>query len=294
MARVTELQVEVFAESREVAEGFLYLQGADELVVEDESTGAGEGRPPIPEGKVRLIAFFAEAPGPHFEAEAQSFAGAEVRRREVDPDEHRDRWKEFFKPAQVSPRLWVKPSWEELPRPLSAGERAIVIDPGAAFGTGLHETTRLCLNQLDRLCGPGVSVLDVGTGSGILAIGAGLLGAGPLVATDNDPIAVSVAQENVDLNGLVADLSEAPLDRVPGTYAVVVANILAATLTTLRRLLWEKVAPGGALILAGLLVRELDYVTEAFLDAGGAGCVCEARESLGEWGCLVFRRLGAA
>lgn len=289
MGRVTEIQVELETASQEIAEGFLYVQGADELVVEDEQTGAGEGRPPIPAGHVRLIAFFSTPPGPEFDAEARALPGATLRRREVDPDEHRDRWKEFFKPAQVSPRLWVLPSWETLPRPLREDERTIIIDPGAAFGTGLHETTRLCLAQLDRLCGPGVSVLDVGTGSGILAIGAGLLGASPLVATDNDPIAVDVAGENFARNGLSGAISASPIEQVDGRFDVVVANILAVTLLVLRRELWARVKPGGALVLAGLLARELDYVASSFLEAGGASAHEEARELMGEWGCLVFR-----
>jgi ribosomal protein L11 methyltransferase len=295
MTRVTEVRVEIPASDKDAAEGLLYLQGADGLAIEDEATGPGEGREPVPPGFVRLLAYFPDgaAPKDALLAYAAGVPSARVSFSAVDPAAYGDRWKAYFKPAKVSERLWVRPSWEELPAPLSEGERVIVIDPGAAFGTGLHETTRQCLKALDRVISPGASLLDVGTGSGILAISGRLFGAGRVLGIDNDPLAVLVAKENCQRNGAAdIEISEAPLDAVGGVFDVVAANILTATLVTLKDALLERLAPGGALILAGVLSRELEFVRGAFLE--GALLRLEAEDILGEWAGLCFRRPGGA
>src|SRR5262245_23218387 len=141
MARVTEVRVEIPASDKDAAEGLLYLQGADGLAIEDEATGPGEGREPVPPGFIRLLAYFPDGEVPEAALLAAVAPGARVSFAAVDPAAYGDRWKAYFKPAKVSARLWVRPSWEELPAPPTGAERVLVIDPGAAFGTGLHETT---------------------------------------------------------------------------------------------------------------------------------------------------------
>ncbi len=195
------------------------------------------------------------------------------------------RWKEFFRPAQVSARIVVHPPWE-VPE-VAAGVR-VEIDPGMAFGTGTHETTRLCLVELDGIIRPGDRVLDVGTGSGILAIAAALLGATRVDATENDPIAVAIANENFERNG-VRDRCEASmteLESLPGGYDIVLANILPHTLSELHDGLVANVRPGGALVLSGILLRERDGVLARFADLGDAVAV----PTMGEWCAIRYVR----
>jgi ribosomal protein L11 methyltransferase len=198
-------------------------------------------------------------------------------------------WKQYFKPARVSERFMVHPPWD-VPQ-VDAGTVLLSIDPGMAFGTGTHETTRLCLRALDRvLSRPGLSLLDVGTGSGILAIGAALLGAAPIVATDIDDASMAATRENAARNG-VGDrisVSRRGLDEVEGTFDVVVANILFHILLDLRDGLRAHVATGGALLLSGVLGVQDEALLEAF---EGEGFVVENIEHAGDWVCATMRRV---
>lgn len=165
-----------------------------------------------------------------------------------------------FQPAHVSPRLWIVPSWSEPPE-----KDALVVrlDPGVAFGTGSHPTTRLCLNWLDDNLRGGEAVLDYGCGTGILAIGAKKLGAGRVSGVDIDPQAVEAARWNAQENGVEADFhlpSATPEERFP----VVVANILANPLKLLAPALLGHVAPNGSLVLSGILERQADEVIAAY------------------------------
>jgi ribosomal protein L11 methyltransferase len=165
----------------------------------------------------------------------------------------------------------------------------VVIDPGMAFGTGSHGTTALCLAALsDLLAGrPGATVLDVGTGSGLLAIAARKLGAARVAANDVDPKAVEVARENAAANGVELEIVEAPLPGIPGTFDVVVANILANTLVELAPELAAKLAPGGVLLLSGLLHPQEDEVRRAYV-ALGLAPLPGRRE--GEWSLVALER----
>lgn len=197
-------------------------------------------------------------------------------------------WKQYFKPAKVSERFFVHPPWDV---PRAAGTEVLLsIDPGLAFGTGTHETTRLCLRALDRvLVRPGLAVLDVGTGSGILAIGAALLGASPVVANDIERAALTATRENAARNGVDGriDVSLKPLAEVTGRFDVVVANILFHILVDLAEELRRHVAPGGALVLSGVLGVQDEALLEAFeVD----GFVAEQVEHAGDWVCATLRR----
>jgi len=160
-----------------------------------------------------------------------------------------------------------------------------------AFGTGTHPTTALCLAALDQALAahPGGGLLDVGTGSGLLAIAARKLGAGRVVATDNDPTALKVAAENAERNGVRLELSDRPPDALGGAFEVVVANILANTLVELAPGLAARIAPGGVLFLAGILVPQENEVRAAFL-AQGLTRAAELEARQGEWSLLALRR----
>jgi len=165
-----------------------------------------------------------------------------------------------FDPIRIDERLWIVPSWHDAPDPDAIN---IVLDPGMAFGTGSHPTTRLCLQWLCRHVHPGDSVLDYGTGSGILGIAAARLGAANVVAVDIDEAALMAAQENAQRNEVSLSLqhSRDPLD---ARFDRVVANILTNPLRVLAPLLAARVKPGGSIALSGVLATQADEVREAY------------------------------
>ena len=183
---------------------------------------------------------------------------------ELDERVWREDWRRHFKRTPVGQRLEIVPPWCEQ---VAGGDRiAIVINPGLAFGTGQHETTRGCLELMEPLARPGVSFLDLGCGSGILAIAAAKLGAARVVAVDNDPDAIEAVRENTVLNG-VKDLVEARLSDGPPsgeTFDVAVANILAETLAQMATLLTSCVKRSGHLVLSGIESERSPLVEDAF------------------------------
>jgi ribosomal protein L11 methyltransferase len=164
-----------------------------------------------------------------------------------------------FTPQHVTDRLWVVPTWHEAPDPDALN---IVLDPGLAFGTGTHPTTRLCLRWLDAKLRGGESVVDFGCGSGILAIAALKLGAARASGVDIDPQAVSAANRNAEQNGVIATFVTAAEHLQP--VQVVVANILAKPLIVLAPLIADLTLPGGALALSGILLEQADEVRDAY------------------------------
>jgi ribosomal protein L11 methyltransferase len=204
-----------------------------------------------------------------------------------------DEWKRFFHTLRVG-RLVVRPSWEH--EPLQPGELLIDLDPGAAFGTGQHETTRLCLGALDAHVRPGAHVIDLGTGSGILAIAAARLGAASVRAIDVDAEAVEVARENVARNGVsdVVTLAAGSLGAAwpwsePAARSAdcVVANISSAAVVALLPACVEALRPGGLWIGSGFLGTAAAGVEAA---ARTAGLRSLATTAEGEWCCLVAVR----
>jgi len=264
--------------------------GADGVEVEDNSVKLMPGKVAPPAGRARLIAYVSpEVVDAQLAEAVAEMAGEPValESQAIPEKDWNEVWMSHFAPIEVSPRLWVVPSWRLAEAPKTA--KALVLDPGMAFGTGTHATTSLCMHALDTILAEnaGLDVLDVGTGSGILAIAAKLLGAGRVVGTDNDPVAIRVAKENAELNKVELDLSTATLKGVKGPFPLVVANIMASTLIELAGDLVRQVAPGGTLLLSGILDFQADEVEEAFVKAG---LVAGERDGQGEWTLLRLTR----
>ena len=161
-----------------------------------------------------------------------------------------------FDPIRVSERLWIVPSWHETPDPAAVN---LILDPGMAFGTGSHPTTRLCLEWLERNVSPGCRLLDYGCGSGILAIAAARLGAGSVAGVDIDPQAVEAARANAERNGVTALFADSA-QPVAGEYDLVVANILSNPLRVLAPAICAHVRSGGRLALSGILREQADEI----------------------------------
>ncbi|MFS2106703.1 50S ribosomal protein L11 methyltransferase [Ralstonia sp. Ralssp135] len=168
-----------------------------------------------------------------------------------------------FEPIHIGEHIWVVPSWHDAPEPDAV---VLELDPGLAFGTGSHPTTRLCMEWLEQHVQPGERTLDYGCGSGILAIVAKKLGAGETVGVDIDPNAVEASRYNAERNHVEATFA-LPDDAPEGTFDLVVANILSNPLKLMAAMLCARVRPGGRLILSGVLERQAEEVAAAYASA---------------------------
>lgn len=201
-------------------------------------------------------------------------------------DDWLNNWKKYFKPIPVGNKLLIRPVWED--NFDSMGRTVLNLEPGLAFGTGTHETTRLCMELIENYLSPGSDFLDVGCGSGILSVAALLLGANSAIGIDIDPLAVKTAAENARLNsvdgkftGICGNLAE----KVTGRYQVVAANIVADVVIELSRSVPEFLAPGGVYIISGIIdTREQDV-----LDAlAGTFSVIQRKEERG-WVAMALK-----
>lgn len=184
-----------------------------------------------------------------------------------------------FDPIRVSERLWIVPSWHESPDPAAVN---LILDPGMAFGTGSHPTTRLCLEWLERNVSAGATLLDYGCGSGILAIAAARLGAGRVAGVDIDPQAVEAARANAERNGVTALFADST-QPVAGEYDLVVANILANPLRVLAPAICAHVSSGGRLALSGILREQAEEIIAIYAQWLPMQ-VADVRE---DWVCLA-------
>ncbi len=282
MSRSFCVTAEVAAAEAEEASARLFEAGAAGVEERDGTVAPMPGaRAPGP-GRALLVAWFGD--GAAARAAATGLAGAEV--GEVEDRDWSEAWKEGLSAFSVG-RVFLRPSWIRAEAP--GGSAEVVLDPGMAFGTGTHPTTALCLAAVDAfLAGrPGATVFDVGTGSGLLAIAARKLGAGRVVASDVDPTALAVADENAARNGVEIEVTGADVREVQGPFDLVVANILANTLVELAPGLAAQVAPAGAVLLSGILASQEEEVRAAYLASGLLPA--EGRRD-GEWSLLAFRR----
>lgn len=275
MIELTLLALSSRAEA--VSDRLLEEPGALSVTVEDADAGTADEQPMFGEPGQSLdraawhrsvvTALFADANAAEQAAHRLlACDGDKVRVQGIEPLAERD-WVRLtqaqFAPTEIVPGFWVVPTWHEPP---AQATRLIRLDPGMAFGTGTHPTTRLCLRHLaHRATVEGVlpaRVLDYGCGSGILAIGAALHGATDIDAVDIDPQAVAAAAANVAAHGAV--VRTGPPEIAGGRYGLVIANILATPLKLLAPLLCAQLEPGGELVLAGILERQADDMVAAY------------------------------
>jgi ribosomal protein L11 methyltransferase len=305
MTRWKSFTVETRREAIESLTHFFLTHGSLGMAYDERRFGP-EGDPidplPPPEEVTQLTAYFPWESNLHdlkkafldflpvlarsFGSESSAFVSA----AEITDFGWAENWKEHFKPRKIGRRIVVRPSWE----PYESGPCDVVltIDPGQAFGTGTHETTRMCLQFLEEVYesppGPG-RALDLGTGTGILGIAAARLGASCALGIDTDPKAVETAEENAKVNGVQDRFAAScmPLSTFDGTYDLIVANILAEILIDMKTEILSRCAPGGLLILSGILTEKSGWVEEEF---GSEGARLMKRKTDGQWAALLLRR----
>ena len=211
----------------------------------------------------------------------------------VEDSDWENNWREYYKPIEVGEKLVVVPEWEEAPQD---GRLPLRLDPGLIFGTGSHATTRMCLAALEKFSKPGVRVLDLGCGSGILGIGALILGCDSCLGVDIDPKAPDVVMSNAALNGIGTDkmtawagdiIADASLRaRIGGGYQLVLANIVADVIIPLTAIVRQFMAPGAVFICSGIIEHRWPE-TEAALISNGFEILDHKSEE--EWHCFVCR-----
>lgn len=288
MSQYISLRCELPLDLAEAATYWMHEEGAQGVEVRDDELLPPPGEPPVTEGFARVIGYFGE------DADAEGilerlqghFPEATFELERLDDQPWAETWKLHFHPLRVREDFWVLPPWEEKP----AGARAIVIEPGMAFGTGGHETTALCLDILVDALTPGASVFDLGCGSGILGIAAAALGAGRVLLVDNDPVSVTVARENADENGFPSiETSGAPVEAIGDRFDLILANILANTLIDLAEPIVDRMNPKGRVVLSGIMLDQAADVRRAY-EKLGLRFVEERTQ--GEWSALWMERQG--
>lgn len=307
--RVTADVIDV---AQDAVTALLLDEGALGVEVIDDETRAIPGEPFTPTGRAQISATFDTRDGlerdvaARLSRVAQNFEGIRdltLEWADVFPEDWNANFKAQWEPMRLGERVWVVPSWREH----TPGDDDIVLDldPGMAFGTGTHETTQLCMRALehalegrpipsdsaafDAKLPAKASVLDVGTGSGILALAAKKLGAGMVRGTDNDPHAVDIAAENAAANACAVAMSEDAPDHWGATFDLVIANILAPTLIALAPSIVGAVKPGGTLLLSGILSPQAGDVVTAYANAGMKHV---GTQTQGEWVRLDLVRAG--
>lgn len=211
---------------------------------------------------------------------------AKVEHEKMYEEDWANTWKQYYKPSKVGEKIVVKPIWEEYEQ--KEGELVVNLDPGMAFGTGTHETTRMCIQALEKYVKEESTVFDVGCGSGILAIAAAKLGAKLVVGVDLDPVAVESSIENVGYNNLnnIEILHGNLVEVIDGKSDIVVANILAEIICILTDDVKRVMKDGGVFITSGIIHDRVDMVCEK-LEATGFEVIEKNRD--GEWNCIVAK-----
>ncbi len=213
----------------------------------------------------------------------------DVRVRVIEEEDWASKWLPFFEPLKIG-SVWIRPTQKSIV--LAEDEQEIILDPGQAFGTGHHATTQMCMEATVRLGADlerDAPILDLGTGSGILAMLAARIGFTSILALDVDPVALETARKNLVVNGLeeVIQLDTVSLDCVEASFRLVLANLSASILKVLGKEITSHVEPRGWVAVSGILCAEAGHV-ERFLSA--TGLTCTDRREQDEWACLVFRR----
>lgn len=307
MDKWQELTVEVLREAEEAASNILIELGSQGVAIDDSADylgRVGKYGEVFPEVKqmdtVKITAYYPE----HVDIDAVE---KEVAQRlsalsdfgvnagdihydtqELAEQDWAENWKKYYEPTRISHDLTIVPSWTDYEA--KTGEKIIRLDPGMAFGTGTHPTTKMSLFALEQVLRGGETVLDVGTGSGVLSIASSLLGAKSIYAYDLDEVAVRVAQENIDLNAGTENIHVATgnlLQSVDIQADVIVANILADILINMTEDAYRLVKDEGYLIMSGIISEKWEMVRES---AEKAGFFLETHMIQGEWNACVFKK----
>jgi ribosomal protein L11 methyltransferase len=281
-----EISVDVDPAAHEALSAFLFDMGCEGVVSEDFDDYTLKAYLPFQKDLEDIrnkIQLFLQGLGDIF-SEARA---SELKIRAIKDQDWGISWRRFFHADQVTQNLMVIPEWEPVPSSLKC--HFIKIDPGPAFGTGQHPTTRMCLMSMERPCFKGIwTMLDIGTGSGILAIYGVKLGAKRVAAIDNDPEAVRWAKRNIELNGLLSEieLSSRPLAEWKERFSLVTANLILGTILDLSPCFPGILAPDGRLILSGILRDQVREVEERLNEYG---LYMEDRIFQEEWACLTVQ-----
>ena len=307
MDKWQELTVEVLREAEEAASNILIELGSQGVAIDDSADylgRVGKYGEVFPEVKqvdtVKITAYYPE----HVDIDAVE---KEVAQRlsalsdfgvnagdihydtqELAEQDWAENWKKYYEPTRISHDLTIVPSWTDYEA--KTGEKIIRLDPGMAFGTGTHPTTKMSLFALEQVLRGGETVLDVGTGSGVLSIASSLLGAKSIYAYDLDEVAVRVAQENIDLNAGTENIHVATGNLLQGVDIqadVIVANILADILINMTEDAYRLVKDEGYLIMSGIISEKWEMVRES---AEKAGFYLETHMIQGEWNACVFKK----
>ncbi len=282
-----EIDIDADPETHEAISGILFDLGCNGIVSQDQDPRRLRAYLKATETTGLLIKLLKE----RLEQIPISFPGSRapfLRARLIENQNWSEKWKQFFKPEKIMQHLTIIPAWET-PPPQSTGT-FILMDPGPAFGTGQHPTTKMCLMALAEVEKPDPwNMLDVGTGSGILAIYAALLGARPVVAIDIDTEALRWARRNAQLNNVEDQIvfSATPLCQLKERFSVVAANLIYDTIRTLTKELSWIAAPEGSLIVSGLLREQAGQVV-ADLEQEGLECI--RTDTMKEWATAIFKK----
>lgn len=217
----------------------------------------------IQKSHINLEAYFEKTPNALMEVLKIKFPDVDVECESQENKDWMEEWKKGFHSFKLYDKFWIIPSWEKAPLDVEP----IYIDPGMAFGTGTHETTQICSELIFKALSESQakSLIDVGTGTGILAFVASKMGVPNVMGTDNDPEAVRVAKENAEINKVEMRLTEKDLNMIPEKFDIVVANIIDGVLLKLKELLLQKRNPGGSFILSGIIIENDQEFIEGFL-----------------------------
>ena len=294
-----EVRVITKSEALEPISGIFYSLDCKGVAIEDPEDILGREQGPLTwdfadinvlehKGKVAVVkAYFAEEDNIEDVLEYGLDLGeAKVEHEKMHEEDWANTWKQYYKPTKVGEKIVVKPIWEEYEA--KDGELVVDLDPGMAFGTGTHETTRMCIQSLEKYVKEDSTVFDVGCGSGILAIAAAKLGAKLAVGVDLDPVAVESSIENVGYNKLknIEILHGNLVEVIDGKADIVVANILAEIICILTDDVKRVLKDGGVFITSGIIHDRVDMVCEK-LEATGFEVMEKNRD--GEWNCIVAK-----
>ena len=305
-----EVRVITKSEALELISGIFYSLDCKGVAIEDPEDILGREQGPLTwdfadinvlehKGKVAVVkAYFAEEDNiedvleyvnerlTELKEMGIDLGEAKVEHEKMHEEDWANTWKQYYKPSKVGEKIVVKPIWEEYEA--KDGELVVDLDPGMAFGTGTHETTRMCIQALERYVKEESTVFDVGCGSGILAIAAAKLGAKLAVGVDLDPVAVESSIENVGYNNLnnIEILHGNLVEVIDGKADIVVANILAEIICILTDDVKRVLKDGGVFITSGIIHDRVDMICEK-LEATGFEVVEKNRD--GEWNCIVAK-----